>query len=106
MERLKGLAAFAVWFLGLSYIVMWALTGPLSRIAAFEVHPEMLPSALHLAGMLAAIIVFIRLLLTAVRSARRPAVEAPKPRRRFRRPEPTVKRIKARDHFGLRGIEQ
>jgi hypothetical protein len=50
--------------------------------------------------------VFIRLLLTAVRSARRPAVEAPKPRRRFRRPEPTVKRIKARDHFGLRGIEQ
>jgi hypothetical protein len=106
MERLKDLAAFGVWFLGLSYIVMWALTGPLNRALALDVRPELLPPVLHLVGLLAAITAFVRLLLIAVRSARKPPVDAPKPPRRFRRPEPTVKRIKARDHFGLRGIEQ
>jgi hypothetical protein len=106
MERLKDLAAFGVWFLGLSYIVMWALTGPLNRALALDVHPEMLPPALHLVGLLAAITAFVRLLLIAVRSARKPPADVPKPHRRFRRPEPTVKRIQARDHFGLRGLEQ
>jgi hypothetical protein len=108
MERLKDWTALGVWFLGLSYIVMWALTGPLNRIVAIDIHPEMLPSALHLAGMLAAVIVFVRLLLIAIRSARRRSRddEPPRPHRRLRRPEPTVKRIKARDHFGLRGLQQ
>jgi hypothetical protein len=106
MERLKDLAAFGVWFSGLSYIVMWAATGPLNRTMALDVHPEMLPRALHLIGGLAAIVVFVRLLLVAIRSARQPAAEAPKPRPRFRKPEPTVKRIRARDHFGLRGLKQ
>jgi hypothetical protein len=106
MERLKDLGAFGVWFSGLSYIVMWAATGPLNRAMALDVHPEALPPALHLAGLLAAIVVFVRLLLIAVRSARQPPVEAPKPRPRFRKPEPTVRRIRARDHFGLRGLEQ
>lgn len=107
MERLKDLAAFGVWFLGLSYIAMWALTGPLNRTLALDVRPELLPAALHLVGLLAAITAFIRLLLIALRSARKPPADPPpKPHRRFRRPEPTVQRIKARDHFGLRGIEQ
>jgi len=105
MERLKDVAAFGVWFLGLSYIVMWAVTGPLNRAIALDVRPETLPPWLHLAGSVAAIIVFVRLLLTAVRSARKPPADLPKPRPRFRKPEPTVKRIKARDHFGLRGLQ-
>ena len=106
MERLKGVAAFGVWFLGLSYFVMWAATGPLTRAMAVDVHPEALPPLLHLAGSLAAIIVVVRLLSIAVRSARQQPADAPKPRPRFRKPEPTVKRIKARDHFGLRGLQQ
>jgi hypothetical protein len=106
MDRLKDLAAFGVWFLGLAYIAMWAVTGPLNRVVAVDIHPEMLPRAAHLIGLLAAITTFVRLLLIAVRSARKPQTEAPKPRPRFRRPEPTVKRIKARDHFGLRGLQQ
>jgi hypothetical protein len=106
MERLKGLAAFGVWFVGLAYIVMWAATGPLNRALALDVHPEMLPPAMHLVGLLAAIAAFVRLLLIAIRNSRRPSAEPPKPRPRFRRPEPTVKKIKARDHFGLRGVQQ
>ena len=107
MERLKDVAAFGVWFLGLSYFVMWAATGPLNRALALDIHPEILPPVLHLAGSVAAIIVFVRLLLIAVRSARKPrSDELPKPRRRFRRPDSTVKRIKVRDHFGLRGLQQ
>jgi hypothetical protein len=106
MERLKDVAAFGVWFMGLSYFVMWAATGPLNRAMAFDVHPEVLPPALHLVGSVAAIIVVMRLLLIAVRSARKPTAEVAKPRPRFRRPDPTVKRIQARDHFGLRGLQQ
>jgi hypothetical protein len=107
MERLKDWAAFGVWFLGLSYIVMWALTGPLNRALALDVRPEKLPAVLHLVGLLAAIAAFVRLLLIAMRSARKPPADAkPKSHRRFRRPESTVKRIQARDHFGLRGVEQ
>lgn len=106
MERLKDVAAFGVWFLGLSYLMMWAVTGPLNRVMALDVHPEMLPPVLHLAGSVAAIIVFARLLLIAMRTARQPSADIPKPRPRFRKPDPTVKRIKARDHFGLRGMQQ
>jgi hypothetical protein len=106
MERLKDVAAFGIWFLGLSYFVMWAATGPLNLAMALDVHPETLPPLLHLAGSVAAIIVFVRLLLIAVRSARRPPADVAKPRPRFRKPDPTVKRIKARDHFGLRGLQQ
>jgi hypothetical protein len=106
MERLKDIAAFGVWFLGLSYFVMWAATGPLNRAMALDIHPETLPPLLHLVGSLAAIAVCVRLLLIALRSARRPPADIPKPRPRFRKPESTVKRIKSRDHFGLRGLQQ
>jgi hypothetical protein len=106
MERLKEVAAFGVWFLGLSYIAMWAATAPLTRAMAIDVHPETLPRLFHLVGSVAAIIVFVRLLLIAMRSARQPQDEGPKRRPRFRKPDPTVKRIKARDHFGLRGLQQ
>jgi hypothetical protein len=65
-----------------------------------------MPRWLHLVGLLAAIAAVVRLLLIALRSARRAPAEgvAAAPKRRWRRPEPTVKRVKARDHFGLRGV--
>jgi hypothetical protein len=85
---------------------MWAATGPLTRAMAIDVHPEALPRLFHLIGSIAAVIVFVRLLLTAMRNARKPPGDAPKPRPRFRKPDPTVKRIRARDHFGLRGLQQ
>lgn len=106
MERLKDVAAFGIWFLGLSYIAMWAVTGPLNRAMAVDVRPETLSPLLHLAGSVAAVIVCARLLPIAVRTARQPPADMPKPRPRFRKPDPTVKRIKARDHFGLRGLQR
>ena len=107
MERLKAVAAGAVWFLGLGYIGLWAVTGPLYRTVAIDVRPETLPSTLHVVGSVAAVMVFVRLLMVALRGSGEPQADPPlQARRRFRRPDPTVKRIKARDHFGLRGLQQ
>jgi hypothetical protein len=99
MQRLKNYAGFGVWFLGLGYIVMWLVTGPLNW-----------PPLAHAAGVVAAIAALVHLLLIAVRSAcgtadgshQRPAP----PAGRRREPAPTIKTVKARDHFGLRGIDR
>jgi hypothetical protein len=119
MQRLKQCAGFGVWFVGLSYILLWALAGTLGGnaercgvaapwAAAFcrLGYPQTLSPLVHLAGLLAAIAVFVRLLLIALRSTRMQQDAAAPVRflRRMRRPEPTVKRIKGRDHFGLRGL--
>jgi hypothetical protein len=116
MQRVRACAGFAVWFLGLGYVVLWVLgaaAGPCDTAAVLSAfcnltHPRALPPLVHLAGLLAAIAVFVRLLLIALRSKRNPqdaATAAPaKFLRRMRRPEPTVKRVKAREHFGLRGL--
>jgi hypothetical protein len=100
MHRLKDYAGFGIWLIGLSYIAVVAVNGPLLGARAVTV-----PLWLHLLGLLAAIAVFVRLLLLALRSTRT-SPAAGKPPRRRRRPEPTVKRVKARDHFGLRGMER
>jgi hypothetical protein len=121
MQQLKAAAGFAVWFVGLTYIVLWVLTGALGSsaqrcddskewTAAFcgLTHPQTLSPLVQLAGLLAAIAAFVRLLLIALRRARQPQVGAApgaaKFLRRMRRPEPTVNRVKGRDHFGLRGL--
>lgn len=100
MQRVKDYAGFGMWFLGLSYIALLALNGSLGG------SPQPLADrpTLHLVGLLAGIAVFVRLLLIALRSTKTPPDAPPKPMRRLRRPEPTVKRIKSRDHFGLRGL--
>ena len=97
MQRVKDYAGFGVWFLGLSYIVMFATGGA-------DAHPALNAPAVRLIGTLAAIAVFVRLLLIAVRSTKRRPDDSLKPARRLRKPQPTVKRIKSRDHFGLRGL--
>jgi hypothetical protein len=123
MQRLKACAGFAVWFVGLTYIVLWALSGPLGGsaqrceggarwTAAFcgLTHPHTLSPLVHLVGLVAAIAAFVRLLLIALRSTSKSrdaaAVVPGKFLRRLRRPEPTVRRVKGRDHFGLRGLSR
>jgi hypothetical protein len=104
MEQFKAVAAFGVWFLGLGYILMWSATGPLYRAAAVDLHPETLSPVLHLIGAAAGVTVAVQVVSAILRGARRSHPGTPPAARwRLRRPEPTVKRIKARDHFGLRG---
>jgi predicted lipid-binding transport protein (Tim44 family) len=131
MQRLKDYAGFGVWFLGLGYILMWTFAGPLNwpfdrlpgetagRFCGGQAggwlpglcalaHPQTLSPPVHLVGLLAAITVLVRLLLIALRKpASSSAATAPgSPSRGWRRPEPTVKKIKSRDHFGLRGLRR
>lgn len=106
MQRLKDIATFGVWMLGLGYVAMWAATGPLYRTVAVDLHPETLSPLLHFAGGTAAVLTCVRLVsLLRRRSQAAEGEPAPRPRRRFRRPDPTVQRIKSRDHFGLRGVQ-
>ena len=105
MQRFKALAVFGVWVAGLGYAAMWALTGPLDRAAAVDLHPETLSPLVHLVGVAAVLAVCARLVGAARRPPRQNARNEPRPRRRMRRPGATVKRVKARDHFGLRGVQ-
>lgn len=121
MRRLKLCAEFGLWFVGLGYIVMWLIAGPLNwplglrnicgaddSLSCALVHPQALPPLVHVVGLVAAIVVLVRLLLIALRDAKAPAVadDVARRTRRARKPQPTVERLKARDHFGLRGLER
>jgi hypothetical protein len=106
MGLFRAIAAFGVWFLGLGYILMWSVTGPLWRAAEVDLHPETLSPILHVVGIAAGVTVVVQVVSAVLRGSRRARPDAPPaPRWRLRRPEPTVKRVKARDHFGLRGTE-
>lgn len=125
MQRLKDYAGFGMWFVGLGYIGMWLVAGPLnwplgrhaSALCATPsvtplcalAHAQTLPPVAHLVGLLAAITVLVRLLLIAIRSARGDkanANAAPSSTQRRRKPQSTVVKLKARDHFGLRGLDR
>ncbi len=99
MQRLKDYGGFGLWFLGLGYIV--------SMLAG---DAYALPPLVQLFGLFAAIAVLVQLLLIALRDRRGPRNAQPqdgaKSALRRRRPDPTVMRIKARNHFGLRGTER
>lgn len=51
MDRVRDHICFAVWFVGLSYLALWPMTGP-----------GVLSPGLHLAGALAAAWVMLRLI--------------------------------------------
>ena len=121
MGRIRDYASFAAWFIGLGYIILWPLAAPhvdleagsarcrdghdLLRQLCEVASPARLPPLLHLLGLTAAIFVIVRLLLIALRAARKASDQQPaEPPRRRRRPPRTVMRVKARDHFGLRGL--
>ena len=121
MNRFKDYVCFAIWFSGLGYIVMWPLTSSdyggrlfgasiLCRAGAVapldwlcnSAHPLTLPPALHVIGMLSAVSVTLRALLSAIRRSRlRKASPARRlARRKARRP---AARVAPRSEFGLRG---
>lgn len=95
MTRLADYGRFGLWWLGLAYIAA-SLTG----------YANALPPQVQLAGLLAALASLLNLLLIA--RAHRRAKDAPDPSLflKGRRPAPTVTRMRARDYFGLRGVER
>ena len=128
MLRLKEYAQFAVWFAGLGYVVLWPLialdldnagagnsvlcqlgTAAISESLCQVARPLALPPPLHVAGMLAAVLVSVQLLMAGLRMARERQAAASGPTqpikppplsRRFQRP---VAKLKPRTQFGLRG---
>lgn len=119
MQRLKEYSGFIVWFVGLTTIAVWSLAltdfdpGAATTACRSNILRGLcewmapMPPALRLVGLLAAVFVMVRLLLIALRAtqprAAEPPAANPKPKR-WRRPAPTVARVKGRDHFGLRGL--
>jgi len=95
MTRLIDYGRFGLWVLGLAYIAA-SLTG----------YADALPPQVQLAGLLAALASLLNLLLIA--RAHRQAKESPPPSPflKGRRPDPTITRVRARDYFGLRGVER
>ena len=104
MNRVRDYIGFAVWFVGLGYIVMWLLSSP---------DLLLLPPVLHVVGLASAVFVPVRLLMRAISrrraaagavravSARKPAAVL-QPRRR--KPARPLRSVKPRSHFGLRGM--
>lgn len=137
MNRAKEYTNFAGWFAGLGYIVLWPVTSTdlsdkpfgasifcrdnsfsVTDLLCNTVHPLQLPAALHVLGFASALFVTVRLLIYAIKCARRrrgnvapPAAPiAPHPvaavlRPRLRTPPPPPLRpVKPRAHFGLRNV--
>ena len=132
MNRIKDYSGFAAWFVGLGYIVLWPLTSsglsgqPFgAAVMCRDKTPEMLgfmcnsahslsmPPGLHALGFVSAMFVTTRLLIVGVKRSRRavkrrtspslpaaPTTDAPL----ARKPQPRGPTVKARTHFGLRGV--
>jgi hypothetical protein len=131
MSRIKDYVGFAIWLLGIGYIVVWPLTArdhgapfAASLICSFAPlaflchlpHPLTLPPGLQLIGLLSTGWVCLRLASRAsarLRRARiyragtasalstRIPVALLRPSRR--KPIPPLRQVKPRSHFGLRG---
>jgi membrane protein implicated in regulation of membrane protease activity len=95
MTRLADYGRFGLWWLGLAYIG-----------ASLSGYANALPPQVQLAGLLAALASLLNLLLIARAHRQAKANPDPSPLRKGRRPDPTVMRIRARDYFGLRGLER
>ena len=100
MRRVWDYIGFAVWFIGLGYIVMWLLSSP---------DLLLLPPALHVLGVASAVFVPVHMIwrvvgqrrtTTGAAPARKPAVVLRPPRRKSSNP---LRQVKPRSHFGLRG---
>ena len=132
MNRIKDYSGFAAWFVGLGYIVLWPLTTSdlggqpfgasvmcrdntpkLLDFMCYSSHSLAMPPGLHALGFVSAIFVTTRLLISGVKRSRRavkrhtsrslpaaPILDEPPPRK----PQPRRPTVKARTHFGLRGV--
>jgi hypothetical protein len=101
MNRAWDHIGFAVWFVGLGYIVMWLLSSP---------DLWLLPPALHVLGVASAMFVPVRLVVRTKRrrraaahaaAARIPGSVPRSPRRKSSYPP---RPVKPRSQFGLRGL--
>jgi hypothetical protein len=134
MNRIKDYAGFVGWFAGLGYIVLWPITAgdlggkpfgasvfcydgapSLTDFLCNAAHPLELPPGLHVIGFLSALFVTTRLLMHAIRRARRAASGTASPSARIpaalaqmpqRKPGPRRPAVKPRTQFGLRGMPQ
>lgn len=104
MNRVWDYIGFAVWFAGLGYIAMWLVGSP---------DHLTLPPALHAVGVAAAVLIPVRLVLRAISKRRAGAVPAARPRKPStvlrptrRRPVKPLRQVRARSHFGLRGMPE
>jgi membrane protein implicated in regulation of membrane protease activity len=95
MTRLADYGRFGLWWLGLAYIAA-SLTG----------YANALPPQVQLAGLLAALASLLNLLLIARAHRQAKQQPDPSPFLKGRRPDPTAMRMRARDYFGLRGVER
>jgi len=136
MNRLRDYIGFAVCFAGLGYMAIWPLSASGTSGALFGAsiicrahtafnplpllcglpHPLILSPALHMLGLVSAIVVVVRLPCGVLRRRYRArandadvhrrirdlAASMPAPRSASSRPLP---RVKPRSHFGLRGVE-
>ncbi|MGI8527760.1 MAG: hypothetical protein ACR2K5_16630 [Pseudolabrys sp.] len=101
MERIGEYSGFAVWFLGLGYIIAWALMP--ESVGA-------LPASLHAIGLAA--LMFLPLPLWGYLRRRNKSVTAATSLQALARdyhhvgspPAVTCPKVKPRSHFGLRGM--
>jgi len=127
MKRVQEYLGFAVWFVGIGYVVLWPLassadgtpfggsfvcgTGALAVLCDFE-HPLTLPLGLHVLGALSAMAMIGQLSCRTLRRLRWPAgfnavASGPRPpaaidRLSGRSTLRVARRIKPRSEFGLR----
>ena len=124
MNRIKDYAGFAAWLIGLGTIVLWPVilrdsglvagsavcrgaSSVLSHWLCSPAQPAMLPPGLQLIGLLSAAFVIFRILLLALRAARKRLTGGTPPPQalpRRRRPAAMPTKVTPRNHFGLRGV--
>ena len=131
MNRVWDYVHFAVWLLGIGYIVLWPLTSfdhgapfaaplicsfsPLAWLCHLP-HPLTLPPGLQLIGVVSAGWVCLRLVSRAIGRLRRvrayragtasalsTRIPAAMLRPQRRKPVSPLRQVKPRSHFGLRG---
>lgn len=131
MNRIKDYVCFAACFAGLGYIVLWPITADelggsfsasmfcrdgtagLLGFMCQSVQPLRLAPGLHALGFVSAVFVAARAVIAAVKRSRRPPLpaiamqsadeEKPPPPRK---PPPSLRTVKPRTHFGLRGVSR
>jgi cytochrome c oxidase assembly factor CtaG len=108
MNRCKDYACFIVWFAGLGYIVLWALTVHANASAALS-----LPPAFHVVGLLSATFVAAQFAVLGLRRWRNrdeleagadASADSATTRLSSRWKAPAMPTVKPRSQFGLRGV--
>jgi hypothetical protein len=132
MNRVRDYAGFAIWLLGIGYIVLWPLTSldhgapfaaslicslwPLGFLCHLP-HPLALPPGLHVIGIVSVAWICLRLALHMIARVRRARVHragsalnaripATLSRPSQRKPISPLRQVKPRSHFGLRGTRR